>query len=127
MPSTPPKSFTFRRAEHLRSPADFRRVYDCKCSQSDGWIIVYARENALPHLRLGMSVARKIGNAPQRNRLRRLFREAFRLTKHDLPAGLDLIIVPRSSNEPALMDLQRSLKHIVTQLSHRLAREAKKS
>jgi ribonuclease P protein component len=127
MPPTPSKLFAFRKVEHLRSPAGFRRVYDRKCSLSDGWIIVYACENGLSHLRLGMSVARKFGNAPHRNRLRRLFREAFRLTKQDLPAGLDLVLIPRRSEEPTLSDLQRSLKHLVTQLSRRLAREAKKS
>jgi ribonuclease P protein component len=126
MPPTPSKSFTFRKAEHLRSPADFRRVYDRQCSLSDGWIIVYARENGLAHLRLGMSVARKFGTAPHRNRLRRLFREAFRLTKHELPTGLDLVLIPRRAEEPTLADLQRSLKHLVTRLSHRLAREANK-
>jgi ribonuclease P protein component len=127
MPPTPSKSFAFPKAEHLRSPADFRRVYDRQCSLSDGWIIVYACANGLPHLRLGMSVARKFGNAPHRNRLRRLYREAFRLTKHDLPPGLDLVLIPRRSEEPPLAELQRSLKHIVRQLSGRLAREAKKS
>jgi ribonuclease P protein component len=127
MPPTPSKPFTFRKAEHLRRPADFRRVYDRQCSLSDGWLIIYARENGLAHLRLGLSVARKFGNAPHRNRLRRLFREAFRLTKHDLPPGLDLVLIPRRAAEPTLADLQRSLKHLVTQLSRRLVREAKKS
>jgi ribonuclease P protein component len=74
-----------------------------------------------------MSVSRKVGQATQRNRLRRLYREAYRLTRHMLPIGLDLVLIPRRSEEPTLADLQRSLAHLVKQLSHRLAREAKSS
>jgi ribonuclease P protein component len=118
-----PKSFTFRPAEHLRRPADFRRVYERRRSASDAWLIVYACENGLPHLRLGLSVSRKIGGAVQRNRLRRLYREAFRLTKHEMPAGLDLVVIPRQAEEPAFEELKRSLPRLVQQVARKLARE----
>ena len=118
------KSFTFRPHEHLRRPADFRGVYDFRRSVSDGRLIVYARPNGLPHLRLGLSVSRKVGKAHHRNRLRRLYREAFRLTKHDMPAGLDLVLIPRGPAEPALADLMRSLPHLVRQVARRIAGEA---
>jgi len=63
------------------------------------------RENGLPHLRLGLSVSRKYGGAVQRNRLRRLYREAFRLTRHEMPVGLDLVLIPRKPEEPPLAEL----------------------
>ena len=44
---------------------------------------------------MGLSVGGRFGNAVRRNRFRRICREAFRLRKHDLPAGHDLIILPR--------------------------------
>jgi ribonuclease P protein component len=74
-----------------------------------------------------MSVSRKVGKATQRNRLRRLYREAFRLTRHSLPTGLDLVLIPRGAEEPSLAELKRSLAHLVTRLSQRLRREAKRS
>src|SRR5882757_10810438 len=98
-------TFAFRPAEHLRRPADFRRVYDRRRSVSDSWLIVYACENGLPHLRLGLSVSRKYGGAVQRNRLRRLYREAFRLTRSQMPVGLDLVLIPRKPEEPPLSEL----------------------
>ena len=127
MSSTPPPSFRFRPAEHLRRPADFKRVYDRRRSASDGWLIVYACENGLPHLRLGLSVSRKVGPAVRRNRLRRLYREAFRLSRPELPVGLDLVLIPRRPDDPPLEQLRASLRRLVGLLAGRLAREAGKS
>ncbi len=127
MTSPPQLSFAFRPHEHLRRPADFRRVYEFRRSVSDGRLIVYACPNDLPHLRLGLSVSRKVGPAHRRNRLRRLYREAFRLTRHEMPTGLDLVLIPRGSGEPALEELKRGLPHLVRQVARRIAKEAERS
>jgi ribonuclease P protein component len=118
------KPFAFRPFEHLRRPADFQRVYERRRSASDDWVIVYACPNGLPYLRLGLSVSRKVGPAVLRNRLRRLYREAFRLTRPEMPVGLDLVIIPRQSEKPALAQLKRSLPRLVTQVARKLEREA---
>src|SRR5262249_16612959 len=116
------KSFTFSPHEHLRRPSDFRRVYARRRSASDAWLIVYACPNGLPYLRSGLSVSRRIGKATLRNRLRRLYREAFRLTRHEMPVGLDLVLIPRGGEEPPLEELKLSLPRLVGQLSRKLAR-----
>src|SRR5436305_8886017 len=118
-------SYRFRRAEHLRRPAEFRRVYERRRSVSNEWLIVYACPNGLPHLRLGLSVSRKNGQATHRNRLRRLYREAFRLTRAELPTGLDLILIPRRPDEPELEVLRSSLVKLVRQLARKLEKEEK--
>jgi ribonuclease P protein component len=122
LPGSEPDSFRLRRAEHLRLPSEFRMVYERRRSVSDSWLIVYACENNLPYLRLGLSVSRKVGQATRRNRLRRLYREAFRLSRHLLPVGFDLVLIPRSSAEPRLEDLKQSLCRLVGQLARRLGR-----
>src|SRR2546421_7294873 len=123
MSAPTPVPFTFRPHEHLRRPTDFQRVYDRRRSVSDGYLIVYGCENGLPHLRLGLSVSRKVGGAPHRNRLRRLYREAFRLTRHEMPTGLDLVLIPRRSEEPGLEVLKQSLPKLVRSVARKLARE----
>jgi ribonuclease P protein component len=118
------KPFGIRREERLRRPSEFRRVYDRRRSVSDALLIVYACPNDLPHLRLGLSVSRKVGIAVVRNRLRRLYREAFRLTRHEMPTGLDLILIPRGGVTPDLEELKKSLPRLVRQVAQKLAREA---
>jgi ribonuclease P protein component len=115
----------FRKFEHLRKPAEFKAVYDQRRSAADAIVIVYAKENGLTHCRLGLSVSRKFGGAVQRNRLRRLFREAFRLNKHEFARALDLVIIPRSGEEPAFEDVCRSLIKLVKQLCRRFTSEPK--
>ena len=79
-----------------RSPAAFRRAFERRRWESDAIMTIYGFENGLDHPRLGISVSRKkVKTAAARNRLKRLIREAFRLSKAELPAGLDLIVVPR--------------------------------
>jgi ribonuclease P protein component len=115
----------FRKLDRLRSPSDFKRVYERRCSVSNQWLIVYGCPNALEHLRLGLSVSRKIGNAVARNRFKRLYREAFRLSRAELPTGLDLIVLPRSSREPTLAEVRLALADLVPALARRLAKAGK--
>src|SRR5581483_10853280 len=109
--------FGFGAHEHLRRPQDFRRVFERRRSAADSRLIVYGCENGLSHLRLGLSVSRKVGSAVRRNRLRRLYREAFRLTRDELPTGLDLVLVPRDAEAPTLEELKRSLPRLVRQVA----------
>jgi ribonuclease P protein component len=45
--------------------------------------------------RLGITASRRVGNAAQRNRAKRLLREAFRCVRAELPGGLDLVVIVR--------------------------------
>lgn len=117
----------FRPCEHLKRESDFRLTFDRKRSVSDERLIVYARENNLAYNRLGLSVSRKVGAAILRNKVRRLLREAFRLTKSELPQGLDLILIPRGQPLATLAEGMESLRKLVPLAARKLARDAKPS
>jgi ribonuclease P protein component len=115
--------FRFLPRYHLRTSADFRRVFEARRSVADERIIVYVLDNQLDFPRLGLSVSRKVGNAVSRNRWKRLLREAFRLSVAKLPAGFDLVVVPRPNFKPELQPLMESL----AALSQRAAKRIKRS
>ena len=77
---------------------------------------MFAIPNDLGYPRLGLSVGRKVGTAPKRNRIKRLLREAFRLMQHDLPRGYDLVINVRPHELAMLADYQRMLSAAVVKL-----------
>jgi ribonuclease P protein component len=113
---------TFRPHERLKDPRDFRRAYERRRSESDEILVVYGVENHRDHPRLGISVSRKrVRAAVDRNRLKRLIREAFRLSKANLPAGIDLVVLPRRQNVP-LSAVRRSLVVLSGLIARRLLR-----
>ena len=74
----------------LRSPGDFRKVYASGRRYESRLMTAFVRPNGLEHNRLGITASRKaIGNAVERNRSKRLLREAFRLSQVALE-GLDI-------------------------------------
>lgn len=97
-------------------------MYAARCRAGDGQLLVYADVgNEQRGTRFGLSVSRKHGNAVRRGRLKRLLREAFRLQQHDLPAGLDLVLIPRQGGDPTLEDLKRSLLELSKKLAAKVA------
>ena len=58
-------------------------------------IIVETRDNQKPYSRLGITASKKFGKSYQRNRFKRIVREAYRLNIHQLPNGKDFHIRPR--------------------------------
>lgn len=121
MNDTPPEtSATFPRACRLTKGSDFQRVYEKKVRAGDRFLLIFADHNETGITRIGLSVSRKHGNAVKRNRIKRLLREAFRLTRLTLPEGLDLVLIPRQDVEPRLQDYQRSLRYLTRKLSGRL-------
>ena len=114
----PPLGFP-RRLRVVRK-GDFQRAYSQGRRARGEVLLVVGAPNGLPHPRLGLSVGKRIWRgAVQRNRVRRVFREAFRLSVPDLPPGLDLVLVPAV---PALWpDLEATRRELV-KLAHKVAR-----
>jgi ribonuclease P protein component len=99
----------FSRDLRVRKKADFDRVYAVRRYASDGWLIVNAVPNDLPHPRLGLAVGKPVGNAVVRGRWKRRLREAFRRNRSQFPVGFDYVVRPRPGTNPTPEQLVQSL------------------
>jgi ribonuclease P protein component len=82
----------------LSRSAEFERVYRQGRSTGNRYFVLYSFPNSSAHApRLGLSVSRKVGGAVERNRVKRLLREAFAKLEPDLDNTHDVVVVARPS------------------------------
>ena len=114
------RDLSFPKSRRLRRAADFARVYARRLRASDRVLLVFADDNPEGGTRVGLSVSRKHGNAVRRQRLKRLLREAYRLEQHEIPEGLDLILIPSVDSGAGLTEYRQSLLRLTRRLHNRL-------
>ena len=81
----------------------FQRLYHSK-GVADGNMVLYARKNRTECNRVGITVSKKLGKAHVRNRVRRRFREVYRLNEEKFFPGWDIVVVARSKAVDASFD-----------------------
>ena len=107
------------RPGRLSRSAEFERVYRRGRSHANRFLVLYvfASTSSAPP-RLGVSVSRKVGGAVDRNRVKRLLREAFAATRSELPDGHDVVLVARPdvlelAEREGLAGVQGSLSELI--------------
>jgi len=110
----------FPKTVRLVSKLDFDRVFHEGAVASDAVLVVHAVRGKEPWARIGLSVSKRVGNSPMRNRWKRLIRESFRLQKAQLPLNIDIVVRPKRGAVPDFDLIFASLLKLVLHLERKL-------
>ncbi len=83
----------------LNSNGDFRRLYNRGKTVTDPALVVYYSKNRAGICRIGITTSKKIGNAVERNRSRRIIRAAAAEVLAEVSPCWDFVFVARSKTK----------------------------
>jgi ribonuclease P protein component len=86
-----------RREYSLRRNKEFRYVYKRGKSVGDRNLMLIYVITKTPHLKVGFSVSKKLGNSVQRNKLKRRMKEAFFSMLDGVMKNCLLVFIPREA------------------------------
>lgn len=101
----------------VRSARDFRRIYARGQRAGGKHLMLVALRRRQPGHRVGLSVSKAHGCAVVRNKIKRIFKEAFRLQRAQLPGDFDLVMIPRERpGKYQLPFIRRELQALVERI-----------
>ena len=96
--------------QSLKKNQDFKNVYDNGRSYANRELVLYVCGNGQQYNRLGISVSKKVGNSVIRHRVRRLVKEAYRLSEDRFHIGYDCIFVARTNaKDCTYLEIERAI------------------
>jgi ribonuclease P protein component len=115
-------AFRFTRQAKIVKTDDFSSVFNLRKRIASQHLVMRYRLNEANRPRLGLIVSKKTAKlAVQRNYMRRVLRELFRLNQHNLPA-LDLVIqVQKTFEKPEFMLIKQEFETLLLKLSTKIA------
>jgi ribonuclease P protein component len=99
---SPPSSRTQTSDDRIKFPKTarvllkrhFQRIMKAGAKMPGFHILIYYRMHSFSQPRLGITVSKKHGKAHDRNRFKRVVREAFRQCQHHLPQDIEVNVMP---------------------------------
>src|SRR5215510_153126 len=87
----------FPKSNRILKRREFRQVYEKGRKFRAAFFTAFVMENGGKAARLGITTTRKLGNAVNRNRVRRRLREVFRKNQRSVPNGIDIVVNAKDS------------------------------
>lgn len=104
------ETFPFPKSRRIRTSREFQRIFRGGRRIQGNWMQLTVRKGSSPITRIGLTVSRKYGKSHERNRFKRITREAFRLCCERLAPGLEINILPlRQAHMASMQDIQNEL------------------
>lgn len=98
----------------IKKEQDFKLVFKKGKSYANRQFVVYLRDHPeVSHLRLGISVSKRLGNAVQRNKIKRRIRAFFQHHKGDLKAKEYVVIARNPVSGMDYHQMEKSLLHVL--------------
>ncbi|MBS4762168.1 ribonuclease P protein component [Carnobacteriaceae bacterium zg-ZUI252] len=98
----------------VKSEMDFKKIFDKRQSKANKqFVIYYLEKENQTHIRVGLSVSKKLGNAVVRNGIKRKIRRAFHELKGSFQTNYDIIVIARTPIiDMSVEDIKKSLLHV---------------
>ena len=106
-----------KKKDKISKNREYKKIYNRGKSMVSPVIITYILKNRFNSVRVGITTSKKIGNAVNRNRARRVIREAFRLLREKVNIGYDIVFVARTrtcivKTEAVMKDMKYHLEKL---------------
>ncbi len=85
-----------KRTVTIKNNCDFHRLYGRGKSFQGPALVSYVMKNRAGICRVGITTSKKIGNAVERNRARRVIRAAYRSLEDKITGNFDFVFVART-------------------------------
>lgn len=97
----------------VKRSQDFDNIIRKKQSFANRQFVIYYQKNNLDHMRLGISVSKKLGKAFERNKIKRYIRESFK-TRKELVKSYDIIVIVRpGAKDMPFLEFGNSIDHVL--------------
>lgn len=104
-----------KKAYRIKKNKEFQYIFKHGKSFANRQLVIFYEEKpGQEHIRIGLSVGTKIGNAVMRNKIKRYLRESFRVMEKDIKPNLNIIIIARQpTKNMGLQEFKKSLSHLL--------------
>ena len=125
MPAPARVDQSFPKSARIHSSLEFDELFRSGKVLADGSLVMHAQLSN-GRGRIGISISKRVGNAPTRNYWKRLIREAYRRQFQRVVAlsKLDIVVRPRRGAVAQYSAIERSLANLATRLEKQLQKQS---